>query len=309
MVGLSRLDDARSDYVRLLRDQPDFKEAKLQLALLNVAQQRFPEAEKLFREVSRPSDGDFRAIKGLVEVYAALHDWDRALALLKTETDRSPNAVALHTLFASTAVRAGRLELAIQQYQRVLQEQNGDLEIYTALGELYQRTQDFPTSLAMLEKARALAPNDWRALARLASVQQQAGLLPQAKTTYRQALRLGADIPDLLNNLAYLEAEAGSDLEEALTFVKKALSRAPSNPQYADTLGLVYLKQKNTPSALQVFRTLSHNHPQTAIFRYHLALALFQQGDPAGGHRELQAALAADPSLTATSKVDLRGTP
>jgi tetratricopeptide (TPR) repeat protein len=306
LVGMGQLDNARSDYVRVVHDQPGYTEAKLQLALLDVAQKRFGDAEKLFREVYRPNDGDFRALKGLAEMYAAEGEWDKALELLGTEASRFPKAMFIQQLLASTADRAGRLNLAIQQYQTILQQKSGsDAAAYTALGQLFQRQHDLSQSIAMLQKARDLAPEDWRTTARLAMVQQEAGLLSEAKASYRQALKLGADTADILNNLAYVEAETTSDLEDALALTKRALSQAPGNPQYADTLGFIYLKQKKIASALDVFRTLSLRHPENATFRYHLALALFHNGDSIGARRELRAALAVDPSLVRDSKIDL----
>src|SRR5260370_39117961 len=110
------------------------------------------------------------------------------------------------------------MNLGIQQYQSILrQKRGGDGDAYTALGQLYQRQHDLSQSIAMLQKARDLAPEDWRTTARLAMVQQEAGLLSEAKASYRQALKLGADLADVLNNLPYVEAETSPELYDALT--------------------------------------------------------------------------------------------
>ena len=62
-------------------------------------------------------------------------------------------------------------------------------------------------------------------------------------------------------------------------------------------MGFVYLKKKQTAAALQVFKTLTERAPKEAIFRYHLALALRQNGEVQAAGRELRAALEADHSL------------
>jgi len=148
-----------------------------------------------------------------------------------------------------------------------------------------------------------LSPNDWRAVGRLAMAQQQSGLRSQAKISYRHAMDLGADDPDFFNNLAYLEAEMGSDLDDALALIQKALSRSPANFQYADTAGFVYLKKGEKTTALHIFQSLSTRFPKDAGFRYHLALALLETGNRAQGEQELRTALAADPSLADQAKV------
>jgi tetratricopeptide (TPR) repeat protein len=303
LVGLGRLDLARNEYRGLVRDEPGFVEAQLQLAMLFVVGKQFTEAEKLFRQLYRPKAADFRALKGLVEVNAAQGQWTKALELLNSELGKYPDAIPVRALLASTAVRAGNLDLAVEQYERMLQRGGENLEVLTELGQLYQRRHELSKSLAMLQQARNLAPGDWRTAARLGTVQQEAGLRPESRSSYEQAVRLGGDDGDLLNNLAYLEADMGSNLDDALALARRALSKDPGNSQYADTVGFIYFKKRDFASSLEVFQKLSQRYPNDGPFRYHLALALVESGRREQGERELRAAIAADPALANQSEV------
>lgn len=303
LVGLGQLDMARGEYNRLIHDQPSYTEAKLQLAMLNVVQKRFPEAEKLFRETYHPETGDLRALKGWVELYAAQNQIEKALSLLNATLVRFPDSIAVRRLLASTAARAGKSDVAIQQYERLREKQPDDQETLTQLGGLYQHKRDFSRSLAMFQRAAELAPGDWRALTRLGSAQQASGQASAAKASYRRAMALGGDDPDLFNNLAYLEAEAGTDLEEALALSQKALAKFPGNFQYADTAGFIYFKRGDTSTALHIFQSLAQKYPTDAGIRYHWALALLKTGNRAQGEHELRAALAADPSIASDAAV------
>jgi len=297
LVGLDRLDEAHVEYNRLVRDQPGYTEAKLQLALLDVVMKRFPEAEKLFRDLYKPKTGDFRAIKGLVELYMAQGQTEKALGMLTTELVHYPDSVAVRSLLAGVAAQAGKADLAIQQYEQLLAVHAGDQETCTQLGLLYQRKGDLRRSLTMFQKAADLAPTDWHAVGRLAAAQQALGLATRAEATYRRAIELGADDAGVFNNLAYLEADTGTNLDEALTLSQKALSRSPGNSEFADTVGYIYLKKHNNTAALQIFQTILKRFPNDAGFRYHLALALLQSGKREQGEHELRTAVAADPSL------------
>lgn len=308
LVGLGRLGLARSEYKSLVRDEPGFVEAQLQLAMLLVVEKQFTEAESSFRQLYRPKAGDFRALTGLVEVDAAQGRWTKALDLLNSELGKFPDAFPVRALLASTAVRAGNLDLGVQQYEQILQRGGVNLEVLTELGRLYQRRHDLPRSMAMLQKARDLAPEDWRTAARLGTVQQEAGLRPESRSSYEQAVRLGGDDADLLNNLAYLEADVGSNLDDALALARRALGKEPANSQYADTVGFIYLKKRDFASALDVFQKLSQRYPHEGGFRYHFALALVAGGRREQGERELRAAIAADPTLASQPEVkDLLG--
>jgi Flp pilus assembly protein TadD len=157
--------------------------------------------------------------------------------------------------------------------------------------------------MTLLQKARDLAPEDWRTSARLGTVQQEAGLRTESRSSYEQAVHLGGDDADLLNNLAYLKAEMGSNLDDALALARRALAKEPGNSQYADTVGFIYLKKGDSASALEIFRRLSQRYPNDGSFRYHFALALVESGRKEQGRRELSAAIAADPALANQSGV------
>ena len=303
LVGLGQLDRARAEYSRLLREQPGYTEAKLQLAMLEVVLKHYPDAEKLFRDLYKPKTGDFRALKGIVELYAAQGQIDKAIAFLGGELAYFPDSLAVRSLLASAAVRGGKVDLAIQHYEWLLAKRPDEQDTYTQLGGLYQRKHDLNRAMAMFQKTVDMSSGDWRAIGRLAAVQEEAGMTSAAKANYRRALALGGDDPDLLNNLAYLEADTGSDMDAALALVQKALSRSPENSQYADTAGFIYLKRRDTAAALQIFQSLSKRFPNEAGYRYHLALALLQSGNRAQGEHELRAAVAADPSLADEGRV------
>ena len=296
LVGLGRLTEARAEYTKLASDEPRFVEAKLQLALLNASQKRFKDAEKLFSELHLSDSRDFRPLEGLVEVYGAQGQWKKAIDAINSSVEHSPDSPALRSLLAATAVRAGSIDLAIEQYEWIAQHSSSP-EPLTALGQLYQRRHELQKSADALQKACALAPNDWKTFTRLAIVQQEAGSRSEASANYMRALQLGANDPDLFNNLAFLYAETGSNFEQALSLAQKALSISPSNPQYADTLGIVYLRKNDSPSAIRIFENLLNKHPKDPAFRYHLGLALVRNGNVERGRHEMERAIHADPSL------------
>ena len=55
--------------------------------------------------------------------------------------------------------------------------------------------------------------------------------------------------PDALNSLAYMLAERGQKLDEAIGLVQRALAIDPGNGAYLDTLGWAYYKQNRVDQA------------------------------------------------------------
>ena len=86
------------------------------------------------------------------------------------------------------------------------------------------------------------------------------------------------------NNLAWLLAsEEGSDLGEALRLAMQAKQAFPDQPHIADTLGWVHYKRKSYSLAITQFRQALDKRPDDPIIQYHLALALYGNGEKAGG--------------------------
>jgi Flp pilus assembly protein TadD len=146
------------------------------------------------------------------------------------------------------------------------------------------------------QQAYQLAPANTLVALTLADALARAGHVPEARRQYESIVKAHPENATALNNLAYLLADTGGDLEEALTLAHRAVKAAPGQDDYADTVGYIYLKKGQRESAVQAFGNLVHKNPHVALFHYHLAMALFEKGDKEGARKELAAALVEHPA-------------
>jgi tetratricopeptide (TPR) repeat protein len=103
----------------------------------------------------------------------------------------------------------------------------------------------------------------------------------------------------LLNELAYVMVRTNDRLETAVQYTRRALELFPdpqANGFIRDTLGLAYLKMGKTDKALRNLREAVAKDP-TVIPRFHLAIALLTEKNPAEALVELDRIAAARPSL------------
>ncbi len=295
LVGLGQLTQARKEYDQLIRQNPGYREARLQHALLDVVEGQYAAAEKEFHEYYDPAHGDFRALEGLIALYFAEGHPEKAFTLLDTQAASYPNSVELAGMRASAAGRAGQWGTAIHEYERLQARAPEDAGILLALGDAYRHAGDFPRAIAVLEHARSLRPTDWRAPFLLGYAYQMTGKPAESEAAYRLCLRLNPDYPEALNNLAFLLAENGGAradrLDEALSLAQQAVRAEGNNPESGDTLGWIYLRQNHLESARQLFSTLAAQNPRNPMLHYHYGLVLRQVGDRARGDGELRAAL------------------
>ncbi len=107
----------------------------------------------------------------------------------------------------------------------------------------------------------------------------------------------------MLNNLSYLLAQEGKELDESLRLAQRALQLLPNHPVVLDTLGFVYIKKGMAPAALQILGSLAQQPDATATVLHHLAMAQVLNKDMNAARQSLQRALAAKPTKDEEAKV------
>jgi tetratricopeptide (TPR) repeat protein len=119
----------------------------------------------------------------------------------------------------------------------------------------------------------------------------QSGARQEAAQSYREVLTWDAINSIALNNLAYLLADAGGDLDEALKHARTANELFPGWATFLDTLGWVYYKRGETDAAVGQLCKAVRKNPRNVAYRQHLLRALEQKDEHSAMVEELKAAL------------------
>jgi Flp pilus assembly protein TadD len=105
------------------------------------------------------------------------------------------------------------------------------------------------------------------------------GKREEAKRWYESMLADNTDAPVAANNLAYIYAEQGTNLDMALQLATSAKPKLPDDPSVDDTIGWVYYK-KNLPSlAIGPLETSAKKMSNNAEVLYHLGLTYAKLGN------------------------------
>ena len=306
LMGLKKFGDSHALLDAMLKTNPGSPDVVFQLGVVNLAENKFKEAEDSFRRAYQLNPANPRGLLGLVETDMAQGKTDEALKILQTESDKAPNRVDLLLALGNTAVRAGKFDLGIQVFDRVLGQVDkgrpqGD--IYLRLGETYRRKGDFNNAVQVLQKARQTLPDNIMVLSTLALVLDSAQRKPEAKQVYEATLKLDPNNAVALNNLAFLLAETGGDLDDALTKAQRAKSLLPSLYEISDTLGWIYLKKNLAENAIDIFKELVVKEPNISTYHYHLGMAYSQKGDKTKALEQLRESLKYNPAKDEKDKI------
>jgi tetratricopeptide (TPR) repeat protein len=282
LMGQKKFGDSRNMLDAMLKAYPGSPDVLFQLGVVNLAEGKFKDAEDAFRRAYQLNPANSRGLMGIVETDMAQNKTDEALKILQTESDKAPNRLDLLLAVGNTAVRAGKFDLGIQTFNRLLSQtekgaKQGD--IYLRLGETYRRKGDTNGAIQVLQKARETLPDNVVVLSTLALVLDGASRKPEARQVYEATLKLDPNNAVVLNNLAFLMAETGGDLDDALTKAQRAKQLLPNLYEISDTLGWIYLKKNLPDNAIDIFKNLVAKESNHSTYHYHLGMAYSQKGD------------------------------
>jgi tetratricopeptide (TPR) repeat protein len=128
----------------------------------------------------------------------------------------------------------------------------------------------------------------------LAQAYFDAGDTVNGTATYKKAIQAYPAEPDPANGLAYAEAVSGTNLPEALTLARQAITLAQKQNApdeqlalYQDTLGWVQYHQGDYAAAEQNLLQAANALPRAAEVRYHLGLVYAAQDNMEAARSEL----------------------
>jgi tetratricopeptide (TPR) repeat protein len=292
---------AHTELTQLIKDAPKDVEARLELGSLAFQQRKYHEAIETLSELR--DNGDPRVFAGLVASYARLGQIDKAVEVANEGLKRSPDSTVIREQLAESATLGGKFDLAISEFQKLIALNSKSVETHLRLGTVYLLKVDYANAIPQFQQAHSLAPTDLGPALTLAEALSQAGRKDDANAAYKAILRTHPNDATALNNTAYFLCDSGGDLNEALKLAQSAVQKVPDQPGFEDTLGYVYLKKGQRDSAIQTFSSLVLKHPHYATYRYHLGMALYENGDKLRAKKELRDALAEHPSVKDTARI------
>jgi tetratricopeptide (TPR) repeat protein len=213
------------------------------------------------RQTERPTD--VRLLLLTARAHTASGNIDGAEKLLRRAIELNPSSTDAYALLGQLHVKRGNLDLARKEFEAWAERDTGTVVPQTMVGIIYQIKKD------------------------------EAG----ARRWYEKALSVDPRSAVAANNLAWLYTEGGGNLDVALQLALAAHGAAPDVPEYADTLGWVYLKKGMAQQAADLFEQSVRKDPGNAVYAFHLGLAHLKTGDSGKARRSIELALKMAPTF------------
>lgn len=241
MAG-GRLDQARSTLIALTTEAPADAYGWYLLSQVERRSNRLDEAEAAARKILALDAADARGL----------------LALAETQGARGDHAAVIRTLESRLA--------APQPADR----ENGVLgRLAVTLAFAHESAGQPARAIAVLESARAATPDDHDLLFDVAAAYERARRFDEAETAFRLLIAADGAHAPALNYLGYMLADRGVKLDEALGFVRRAVTLDPDNPSYLDSLGWALFKLGRVEEARDPLARAASARPGSSVIQDH----------------------------------------
>jgi predicted Zn-dependent protease len=208
-------------------------------------------------------------------VYGNQRDYAKAETALRRAIEKNPAMSQAYTMLAGILVSSGKLDAARNEFDRIAQRD----------------------------------PKNIAAQTMSAMILQSQNKTAEAKKRYETIVASDSAAAVAANNLAWMYAEEGDKLDEALRLAQGASARMPDSPEVQDTIGWIYLKKDLPSLAIPAFEKSVEKSPDNAVYLYHLALALDKSGNSQRAREVAQRAVKARPNYAEAQKLlaELKG--
>lgn len=175
--------------------------------------------------------------------------WQNAVTLWNDTVQRSPS---LDVRFAQADAYhgSGDLQSAAALYRQILIQDPGHRKTLRNLAMLYMTEKNFPAARPLLETLTQRYPDYIFGFIALGNACYMSGDLAAAEHSYRTALRLNPEQPEVFQLLGTILL-AQRSLGEAALYLKKALQSTPGNPDLFYSLACLYSLENDIPEALR----------------------------------------------------------
>ena len=251
-------------------------------------------------------------------VYAASKDKSLALNAFQKAVEADPKQVVPYKMLALMYMDLADRDNAIATWRKLQSISPDDRDLALYLGAIYMEQKRYSEAASLFESAAKASPTDAFAEMRLGIARLRSHNMDQGLDALHKALEIDSGA-EMLNDVAYEMAEAGTNLPDALSYSKRSVKEVEERSQkvdleniqkadlqlpftiyeYWDTLGWIYFKMGDLPRA-ESYLNSAWQIGQDGVVGDHLGQVYEKEQKLAAALNMYRLALEAHPQLEET---------
>ena len=270
---------------------PDDAGVHVDLAEIDSAEKKWPEAQKEFEAALQLDPHDTAALAQLADFFTARNESAQALARVQQYVAANPNDANGHVILGAVNFQSKNYGISQAEFERAIQLDPSNIQAYLRLGKVFDAQGQTDLAIARYQKALDLRPKFPPLATMIGNMYLHKGDMETARKYYAQALAVDPNFAVAMANTAWVDAQEGKDLDVALGMAQKAKSIEPDVSSITDTLAWVMYKRDDYVAAVPLLEDCVKKVPDSGQFRYHLGMALLGSGQKLKAKSDLEAAL------------------
>jgi tetratricopeptide (TPR) repeat protein len=297
LMAAGNLTRAEAEITELLRGAPNAAVVHALNGTLQASKNNVTAARASFERSLELSPGFLEAVGGLTYLDLQAKNPAGAIARLEAEIAKQPASAPLLALMARAHGATGDEANVEQALRRAVSADPRFTPGYTMLAQLYFKQKRIDEARAEYERMAKRDPSDVGSRTMVGILLESQGKVEEARRAYEGTVNGGANAPVAANNLAFIYAEQGTNLDVALQLATSAKQRMPYDPSVDDTLGWIYYKKDMPALAVRPLQDSLKRRPNEAEVIYHLGMTYAKLGEQAKARDMLERALKVDPKV------------
>ncbi|WP_169400735.1 tetratricopeptide repeat protein [Desulfobacter curvatus] len=297
---------AETIFKEIIEKAPTYSWAYIKLGTVYDAQKKSKQALAEFKKALDIDPLNMDAMRNIINAYMSHGQKEDAVKILDAHS-RHPKLTSyekgyIEFLLGKIALSQNLLPQAKEHFNQSIQINNKTTPSYEALAKISEVNGDKPMAINYYEAILAYNPEYIPAHMNLARIYKSERNMEKTKESLEKVLEIKDDHATAANEMAYILADEGKDLQKALHLARIAESQVPNNPNILDTLGWIYYKQKSYELAITKLLDSLNINPDNPVTNYHLGWAYYDTGRYEKAREYMRIALKLNPNFEGAEK-------
>jgi tetratricopeptide (TPR) repeat protein len=297
LVARREIERAATVTEALAREFPNQSVVQNQVGMLALARGDASGARAAFDKALALQPTMVEPLVALVSIDIEQNQAAQARARVEQRLAQTPNSSPVLALAGRTWASTGDPAKGEEFFRKAIEADATNLEAYSGLARLLLAQQKLGDAVAAFDALAAKQPKGIGPQTMAAIAVQQQGNEAEARRRYEKILGIDPSAALAANNLAWMLASKGEQLDRALQLAQAAKAALPDEPEVNDTLAVVYLKKQLPALAIPPLKVALDKNPGNPAFHYHLGQAYAQTGNKDGARQALEQALKLQPDF------------
>ena len=262
--------------------------ASRELILALIVTKRYDEAEAEYESMMGrfPEERNPQTMLDLARLRIEAHREEAAIPLLRDVLKQAPNDPGTLFALATALARKGKLDEGVVLIKDALKNDPANTDLIRVLMMVYMQDGKNQEMIDFLKTVVDRFPNNDEvvrlARSNLSIAYTNLGDYAKGEAELELLFAKNPEDPGVNNDLGYLYAEQGKNLEKAEQMIRKAVADEPENSAYLDSLGWVLFKRGKAKEAVDPLKkAIEHLERDDATIPEHLGDVYFEIRDRA----------------------------